>query len=259
MKNLLLKISVVTLGTLIVASCSLESYEESDLENYTKEYISEFGLVDDEQTWNMATQVTANIELDDDLEADSVYVYTSIPGGSDCEMVAAYPATTKTFTFDYLLGAEDAYVVVTNSSNNIVLGDYFDIVDGVTTVTNKTSRATTTECPTTTNGAISDLGSFQDYNENFVSGSTWQERMVRFTDIFSMYNLANVSTEPAASWKLSDMDDIVGTGGVFAENGLDDNNVCNIIKWEDELKASEGVTYTMTSKGTVELSYIRFY
>lgn len=235
-------------ATFLLAGCQSEDLYNPDaiIEKYNSAWEETFGTVDANQTWNMATQVTANIELDDALDAATVYVYTSVPGGSNCQLLAEYPATTRTFTFDILSGAEDAYVVVTNSDNQIVLNGYYDITSGAMTVANAAATRAVTACPTTLAGFYSDLGAFQDANGTPTG----------YANTYKMYNLNNVTTENAASWKLSDFVDIVGTGGVFAEAGKDENGACNIIKWSEALNASTGATYVLSDSGTVSLSYI---
>lgn len=260
MKTNFFKVTALVLGTALVASCSLEPYEESDVETYTKDFIKEFGLISKDQTWNVATQVTANIELDESLDADSVFVYTAVPGGSNCYIVAAYPASTTSFTFDYLSGQEDAYVVVKNSSSNVVLGNYYDIVDGVMTVSSATRATRATEdCPVTKGTKVENLGTFNDndlYFKNILNYGDYGQYSIKRTDIFNMYHLNNIVTEDAEKWKMSDWYSIIGTGGVFAE-GIDETTyICNLLKWEDKLEPSKGVKYTLSSNGPVEISYV---
>ncbi|MDO4160367.1 MAG: DUF4842 domain-containing protein [Prevotellaceae bacterium] len=248
----------MALAAITVTSCTLEENVIPAEETYTREFIKSFGLIDSEQTWNMATQVTANVSLDASLGADSISVYTAFPGGSESYIVAKYPASTASFTFDYLQGKEDAYVVVKNSNGNVVLSDYYDINNGVLNIasTTRTTRADEETCNVTLGDKITDFGSFYD-NQNYYTDLWYNQyrNEVQYKDAYNIYPLNNVVATDASTWKISDIIDIVGTGGVFHEQVIYGQE-CNLVKWEDELQPSKGVRFTLSKDGPVSLEYM---
>ena len=78
------------------------------------------------------------------------------------------------------------------------------------------------EATTSLGAKITEFGSFHDandkWNENFWDSQYYHS--IQFNNVFDLYNLNNVSTSPASSWKISDIVGIVGQGGVVCEEEL---------------------------------------
>lgn len=64
------------LGTCLV-SCELEDFEEPLEETYTKSFIKNFGLIDQNQDWNMATRAEVSVTTD---EPSHIKVYGRVDG-----------------------------------------------------------------------------------------------------------------------------------------------------------------------------------
>ena len=257
-----IKLMAMAVSGLLLTSCSLEAYEEPAAETYTKDFVKTFGLIDKDQTWNTATRVTANVSLGS-LDADTVSVYTAMPGTAFCRLVAKQSAAKSSFSFDYLQSSGNAYVIVTDNADNVLLENYFDINNGVMNVTTSATRgtrATDTSSPVTL-GDVVDLETryigtpydaiLTDYMDNQYNPT------VIFSKMFTLYKLNNMdqATSESSQWKISDLVGIVGTDGVFHEQVVS-GQLCNLLKWESELKPSEGVTFTLTEDGPVSLDYI---
>lgn len=113
------------------------------------------------------------------------------------------------------------------------------------------------DCPTEIGTKLTNIGSFNDYdqyliNQGLLSGQ-WNQK---YLDVFDLYNLTNVQKSDAASYKISDVVEIVGTGGVFQEQSYDSNGNCHRIHWENDLKPSEGAEYVLSSAGPVDISFM---
>lgn len=73
MKKSYLRLAIALSLGLCLQSCALDEYFESRVEQYTKAFIKEFGLVDPEQDWTMGHNVNADINVG--AVAKSVRIY----------------------------------------------------------------------------------------------------------------------------------------------------------------------------------------
>lgn len=251
-------------GGVVLSSCSHETdyYDpavaESDRKaEYDSNFKSLFGEVSSEQDWNMAAKVRANVSLAGIDGASVVSVYTAMPGGKNCRLAAEFPAEREAFEFDYPESLSSAYVTVKDSKDRILFGSYFAISEGQINIA-KSVRGTRGDCPTALGEQIVSESYLQDYNGQWDSGyyPTQWNPWVKYTDVFDFYRLSNVAVETGSSIKISDMVDIVGEGGVFAERGLDADGKCNLMHWEEQLKPSEGAEYVMESDGPMEITFM---
>lgn len=256
----------IATGTLALSSCSNEKdyYDENyKKEQYAANWEAQFGKIDPNQDWNMATRVTAKVNLAGLEQAANVSVYTAMPGGKNCQIVATYPATTKNFSFDYVKGAKDAYVLVTDNSGKVLLGNYFTISNGELTIGANTKSSRAGDCATAIGEQIVPIDDNGFYDGNSLWDSSlypyftneW-DHQVKYSKAFPLYSLTGVKTTEGSSVKISDIAEIVGKGGVFAEQGIDADRKCNLLHWEDQLKPSEGAEYVMESDGPLELTFM---
>lgn len=100
MKNFSKTLLVIMIGTMGFSSCA-DSWEEMRKEKYEKEWVKTFGEVDPNHTWNLATQVTADLAIKEDALTEYTFkVYTSDPiWGTDAKLLAK--ATVKTDEVGY--------------------------------------------------------------------------------------------------------------------------------------------------------------
>lgn len=131
-------------GAAMMSSCSKDTdlYDQNaTLKSYEKNWTDTFGEVAADQDWNLATRCTANVDLSGIKGASTIKVYSSMPGGSDVKLIANYPASTTSFSFDYIKGASDVYVVVEDAEGYQLLGGYYDIDNGAVAISNNVTKA----------------------------------------------------------------------------------------------------------------------
>ena len=187
--------------------------------------------------------------------ASSVLVYDAMPGLATTHLLGEFNASAEELTFDCTKGTTSVYVVGKDAAGKIIAADYYPVSS-----TKSANKAMTRagEATTSLGAKITEFGSFHDakdtWNESYWDNPHWHS--VQFKNVFDLYNLNNVSTSPASSWKISDIVGIVGQGGVFNEQGKDENGNCNRKRWENQLKPSEGAEYVMESDGPIEISFM---
>lgn len=91
---------ILMMGMLGISSCA-DSWEEMRNDKYEEEWVKTFGKVDPNHTWNLATQVTADLAIKEDALTEYTFkVYTSDPiWGTDAKLLAK--ATVKTDEIGY--------------------------------------------------------------------------------------------------------------------------------------------------------------
>lgn len=155
----------LTAGIFSVAglvSCNLESYEDPVEETYTKQFIKNFGLIDSNQDWNMATRAEVTVNTNEDSrikvygEVDSTYHLMG-----DFDGVSG----TKTLQFDTPRGVSNLIVSDGSSSICTTVGQSVDFA------------ALQTRTAYTTDGDDNPLGVKVEYTEE---GS--KEEYEYFTD-----------------------------------------------------------------------------
>lgn len=187
--------------------------------------------------------------------ASSVLVYDAMPGLATTHLLGEFNASAEELTFDCTKGTTSVYIVGKDAAGKIIAADYYPVSS-----TKSANKAMTRagEATTSLGAKITEFGSFHDakdtWNESYWDNPHWHS--VQFKNVFDLYNLNNVSTSPASSWKISDIVGIVGQGGVFNEQGKDENGNCNRKRWENQLKPSEGAEYVMESDGPIEISFM---
>lgn len=244
----------------IMSSCSREVElinPNQVVQDYSNGWDNKFGNIDENQDWNLATTATVNINLTA-IGATSVEVYSSLPGSANSTKMAEFSLGTANMAFDIAKGTSTVYVVAKDAKGNVVLADYYAVEDGNVNVSAGNKAKTRAGETTSLGDKITGIGSFHDandkWNDNFWDNQYYHS--IQFNNVFDLYNLNNVSTSPASSWKISDIVGIVGQGGVFNEQGKDENGNCNRKRWENQLKPSEGAEYVMESDGPIEISFM---
>lgn len=272
----------IAAGSIVAASCSHDAeyfdpaQEEADRKaNYGTNWKNVFGNVAAEQDWNVAVSVKANIDLTGLSDAKTVRIYTGLPGGKNCRLVAEQPADKETFFFDISETSTNAYATITNSKGDFILANYYSINNGMMFVSNKVRGTRSGECPTTLGDKVTfynwynspesyDLAGCSDWMDGnqhrywegiYPFNNEW-DFMVRYSVVFDFYKLNNVQKQTGPSIKVSDIADIVGKDGMFAEQGYDAAGNCNLKHWYDRLKVQDGVEFVMESDGPMQLNFI---
>ncbi|MCI7016507.1 MAG: DUF4842 domain-containing protein [Prevotella sp.] len=260
MKKFVRSSSMVAMAASAIFMCSCSKnfdfslQQETVADEYAKGWENAFGAIDSNQDWNLATQVTMKNPMAS-TNASSILVYDAMPGKSTTQLIGQFNASAEELTFDCTKGTTSVYIVGKDAAGKIIAADYYPVSS-----TKSANKAMTRagEATTSLGAKITEFGSFHDakdtWNESYWDNPHWHS--VQFKNVFDLYNLNNVSTSPASSWKISDIVGIVGQGGVFNEQGKDENGNCNRKRWENQLKPSEGAEYVMESDGPIEISFM---
>lgn len=143
MFNHISKYAVLALafGSLFLQSCQPDTIEIPKEELYTREFIKQFGVFNTDQDWNSAGRVKAEVDPSLLTGAEKINVYTSWPGNSDCRIVATYPATERSFEFDYPKDNDMAYAMIKGQDGKTLYASYSKITDGQMFIGERPSRA----------------------------------------------------------------------------------------------------------------------
>ena len=260
MKKIVRSSSMVAMAATAILMCSCSKnfgfYDPAQnvADEYAKGWQEAFGDIDSNQDWNLATQISMKNPMASS-NASSVLVYDAMPGLATTHLLGEFNASAEELTFDCTKGTTSVYIVGKDAAGKIIAADYYPVSS-----TKSANKAMTRagEATTSLGAKITEFGSFHDakdtWNESYWDNPHWHS--VQFKNVFDLYNLNNVSTSPASSWKISDIVGIVGQGGVFNEQGKDENGNCNRKRWENQLKPSEGAEYVMESDGPIEISFM---
>lgn len=255
----------IALGSLILASCATTDMEEIPAEEqYLRDFIKKYGLIDPNQNWNLAVRITAEVDAEAVRGASTINVYTEKPGSEACRLAARYGADQKSFMFDFPRSADQAYVVAYDDARRIILSGYCEIQAGKINITRQGVKSRTAgdindgydlSNPPTLGAKIEDLGTLTDENNRFPRVEADADGNKKRTDIFSMYHLN--STEnfkfDGSKWRLEDLLAILGSEeGVFPETYTDsETGYCNLRRWETVLNMD--VEMITASEGPVSL------
>lgn len=249
----------IALGSLILASCATEMEEIPAEEQYLRDFIKKYGLIDPNQNWNLAVRITAEVDGAAVKGAKTINVYTAKPGSEDCKLAARYAADVKSFQFDFPRSADRAYVVAYDDVRNIVLSGYCEIEAGKISITRDAVKSRAgidlNSCHVTLGNKIEDLGSFNDddkyFDFLFNYQNSWDKYDRKRTDVYSMYHLNNVEKLQGSQWTLEELVPILGKKGIFPEQVDEETGICNLRRWEDKLHLDEGVEVVLAGDSPV--------
>ncbi len=123
LNNNIMRIKTIILGIALAAgsfaSCSVEDNEstaESVKENYTREFIKQFGIINPNQDWSVVEQKSVTVALP---KAAHVQVFEK--QGDEYRLAADYKdVTKKTITFDGLEGDNSPFIVYVDNAGYAV-------------------------------------------------------------------------------------------------------------------------------------------
>lgn len=133
--------AMLILFPLTFLSCQPDMVEIPASELYTRDFVRHFGVTAGTQDWNSAVRVTADVDPQAVKGAEKITVYTAWPGNPDCFVVASYPASERTFCFDYPSDLDMAYVQALDGEGVQIYGAYACISKGRFHVGPTASRA----------------------------------------------------------------------------------------------------------------------
>ena len=149
----------------LMASC--QDYEPANEQMtkeaaYNYEFERQFGPVDPNHDWSMATRVTANIDLSDAPEGTyEVKIFSEKNGYL---LTKAIVENSAQISFDAIKGESSVRILArkTSALGLSVINGYFPIVDGEVNTAKEGTRAPSTaeQCNTTVGTEITDLGTY---------------------------------------------------------------------------------------------------
>jgi len=155
-----------------MSSCSKETnlYDSNlALKEYEQAWTETFGQVAADQDWNLATRVTANVDLSAFDGASKVEIYTAMPASGGLLLGRASSSTS--LKMDVEKAAKYVYVIATDKSGNEVASNYYAIEDGVINIGATTKAATRA---TTRSASDVKIGKTKVFGENsFIQDSTY--------------------------------------------------------------------------------------
>ena len=145
----------------LMASC--QDYEPANEQMtkeaaYNYEFERQFGPVDPNHDWSMATRVTANIDLSDAPEGTyEVKIFSEKNGYL---LTKAIVENSAQISFDAIKGENSVRILArkTSALGLSVINGYFPIVDGEVNTAKEGTRASTADNCETTVGTQIDLG-----------------------------------------------------------------------------------------------------
>ena len=262
MKGIINKSSMIAMAITATAftSCSrhFEFYDpvKDVTDKYATGWQKVFGDIDSNQDWNLATQVKADIDLSA-TDVTSVTIYSAVPGAANSMTAAVFEGNKGVIYFDFPKDATDVYVVAKDNNGKSIISDYFEIHEGVVSITNAAPQRASSRAMAV-GSEITNFGSFYDSNQYWGLDYWFNQynMTVDYNKVFKLYNMTGVERSNASSWKISDLMDIVGSKGVFGEQGLDAQGNCNRKHWEKDLAPSKGAEFVLEADGPVEMSYM---
>ena len=238
-----------------------DHYYETVTQQYEKQFKDQYGEIDPQHDWSTAMAVKGTLASSDLQDAETIFVYSAMPTTRGALLLYRGKINRQEFWFDAPKGVNDAYVVMKNAAGETVLADYITVNNGVMYIAATTRSAATRAdgCPVTlgTRRTSDQLGCLKD-PENHFPGLHYTETddRVDFYDIAPYYHLNGVEKTTGQSWKVSDLYEIIGKGGVFADKGNNAVGSCNLETYFNILEAAQGVEYVLSSDGPVDLDFI---
>jgi len=247
-------------------SCSEENRDISvdKSEEYARKFIKEFGVYDMQHDWNAAARYRLSLSPQAGREASTITLYTSQPGTDGCRMIAQYPASQQSLTFDMPKTSEYVYYEFADANSHIVSSGYHSLRNE-TLSTGRASRSTD-ECTATIGDGIkpgnvvsASPWTFPEKTQQFWRKLLGDQRFeeardsntpIKATEVFKTYMIDGKQTEQGTPQSIEYMIKLVSKNiGTFGED------ICNVTKFREKLHPENGVEYIMEEDGPATLTY----
>lgn len=254
--------------TFIIAAAATLTTACTDYDNnyddrkiaYEEAFKDVFGNIDPKQDWTMAKQISANVDLTNVNGECTVTVYDKAPMSNKASIL--YRSNVNgggnySFSFDAPKSNKNVYVQIKDAKGLTPISNYFDI-EGDQLNARVMGLKTRAGNGVTLGAPLSDelMGKFQDNHDYWHSLHANEHNSdINYNQLYNTYSLSNVTTTDGGSVMISDIDEIVGKGGVFNER----NNMreeCNLSKWYNDLNAEKGAEYILAANGPVEFDFM---
>lgn len=236
--------------TILLLNCFLTSCLEVPIEGALEEKLNQqyqdnwdqlIGEVDPNNNWSMATNVTAHIQLSNQVSnQQTVKIYTKAITNSQSRLLAKKViSNNESVSFDILKGSTEVFVRVEDENGNISINDYFPIdSNNEVFVGNKLQGRNASTCSVT-------KGQCTTININ--------EKTINF------YNLDNNPPiqDNIGQWKIGDYSNLFAYyGNNNNNNGLFAEKVNNRNRWQNYIDMEKGVLYKTTESTEISLTYL---
>lgn len=270
----------------VSVACQVEELKVPAEELYAREFIKEFGIVDSQQDWNLATHVTATTDSRSLNGASTIYIYDRMPGADGCQLAAKFSASTSTFSFDIAKANTRAYVMGVSSEGKTVFASYLPIKNGNLEITSSGTARAASDLPASSiklqqieKGSSWGNGigyfCFNSYKQQGMPSCNYEywhqikgyelsaDNLSPILDVFDLYGmhtgdfgsayLTGTFSDTNDGRPCSDLAAIAGDKGVFHEGIVDGK--CNLNRHGEKLHPENGVVYT-SDGGEITLEYV---
>lgn len=240
--NLFLYSTVLLLNCFLTSCLDIDDVLEERVNNRYQYYWDQvIGRVNPEHTWSMATNVTAYIQLSNQVSnQQTVKIYTKAITNSQSRLLAEKViSNNESVSFDILKGSTEVFVRVEDENGNISINDYFPIdSNNEVFVGNKLQGRNASTCSVM-------KGKCTPININ--------EKTINF------YNLDNNPPiqDNIGQWKIGDYSNLFAYYGIDNEkNGLFAEKLNNRDRWQNYIDMEKGVVYNTKDTTEISLTYL---
>lgn len=236
--NLFLYSTVLLLNCFLTSCLDIDDVLEERVNNRYQYYWDQvIGRVNPEHTWSMATNVTAYIQLSNQVSnQQTVKIYTKAITNSQSRLLAEKViSNNESVSFDILKGSTEVFVRVEDENGNISINDYFPIdSNNEVFVGNKLQGRNASTCNVTKGDSIN-------------------------IDNKKFYYLVGNNTikDNNAQWKIGDYSNLFAYYGIDNEkNGLFAEKLNNRDRWQNYIDMEKGVVYNTKGETEISLTYL---
>ena len=236
--NLFLYSTVLLLNCFLTSCLDIDDVLEERVNNRYQYYWDQvIGRVNPEHTWSMATNVTAHIQLSNQVSGqETVKIYTKAITNSQSRLLAEKViSNNESISFDILKGSTEVFVRVEDENGNISINDYFPIdSNNEVFVDNKLQGRNASTCNVTKGEPII----IDNKNFYYLVGN-------------------NTIKDNKAQWKIGDYSNLFAYYGIDDEkNGLFAEKLNNRDRWQNYIDMEKGVVYNTKEETEISLTYL---
>lgn len=239
-----------------MSGCSNDviEYQDSQREEYIKNFIQEFGIPAPGHTYNVSQKVSVTLDVADP-KISSVRIFTAFPGNKDCRLIARKTVATREFYIDIFNSQDYVFAEFLDGNDNVISGKYVNISGDRLTI--KDERAASRAMSLATRGENQSskiTGGTTLYNGNKLGWEgTVKDKLL--ADVRILTSEDDYSEPSSDQFTFGDMWNLVGKGAIFEESAYIDGK-CILTRYGDAFKVKEGVSFTTTGATDIVVNYI---
>lgn len=264
-------VAIAMIASFMLAGCTSDPIVIDKNEEYTREFVKTFGVFDTQNDWNAAARVDVTVDAAIAACGTTCRVYTARPGTPGAMLVAEFPVSARTFSFDLAKAASHAYVEILDNKGKVVRAGACPLRASSVNVADALGAESVELCPTVIASSIkpnnvvsTDIRFASDnakeiwrrllgderYNRAMLPDTDPDYEIVKANEVFKTYILGNKETTMTPPVSIDYLLPIVGPkDGKFSEG------VCNQTKYRELLHPERGVEFVLEEAGPVSLDY----